>query len=185
MRFRAQVGKVHPYFFHFSNLFSRFNVSMNGDSGVLCASPFFSLSYDLSDGYLRSDDADGLHDFATLVVKSYGKKASREMMRKKLHIQDTQKHYVINVGVCLLEDSVSGWDGSVNAVWPDDKPPAPVVDIYYQYWSKSYLIDAWKLNTGDLLGRRSDLILPNLVDSMLLHNGEKKKKIEFLIQNLE
>lgn len=184
MVYEKVIGRIHPGFFTQSNLFADCKIKLR-DKRAIMESPFFLLGYDHSTGTLGCDDEDVLYDFADLIADNYGPRISREEMKGRINWDTVRSDWnVLNVGVCNLDD-VSGWDGSVNAVWYDSEEPSEVIDLYFQYWNIQLLMDCPGMGVKDLreFGSMS-VVLPNLVDALLHHEGGEREAVSNLIFNL-
>jgi len=181
---KIEIGRIHPAFFKHSHLFRRFDKTFTQEGDVRLKSPFFVLEYSFSSGTLGCDDSDVLDDFVKLVSEKYGSGLTREDIHDSIEWSTLPgKWSVLNVGVCILPDDDSGWDGSPNAVWFDAKIPGRLVDISAQFWNRQLLFDAWKLNGDDIRKLGGQATIPNLIDALVLHRGDnaKHKQIENLI----
>jgi hypothetical protein len=181
---RTDIGRIHPAFFKHSHLFSRFDKTFNEKGDVRMESPFFVLEYDFDSGVLVCDDKDVLWDFERLIRKAYGSGISRDEIKQSIQWDEMNDRWsVLNVGVCILPDSDAGWDGSPNAIWYDGERPGKIVDYTAQFWNQQMLFGAWKLDESDIMKLGGSVTVPNLVDSLIMHKGDKKKhdKIERLI----
>lgn len=182
----TNIGRLHLGFFDHSHLFKRLEVQRNNKGEVAMLSPFFALNYDYNTGILSGDDMDVVLDFADLIKKNYGSNITRKEFTDKLSwdMYD-EKHSVLNVGVCMLPDSIVGWDGTINSVWFDADRPGDVVGIHFQYWSKRMLNGAWKLDRQDVdnLGGK-EVVLPNLLDAVKYTDTSKMGKINKLLREV-
>jgi hypothetical protein len=173
--FAIEIGRVHPSFFKCSRLFNKFNKELKENGDAVLTSPFsFILEYSLKDGILSSDDKDVLQDFVNLMSKEYGTCITREEVYDSIEWNSILDWSLLNIGVCILDDD-SGWDGSPNAIFIDNRAPGEIISIYYQFFSKRMLLDAYKLNKEDCLKLGGGVVIPNLVDSLILFKGDKTK----------
>jgi len=182
-----EIGKIHPAFFKHSKLFSRFDKAINEKGEVKLRSPFFVLEYNFDSGVLSCDDKDVLLDFVDLISKNYGSGITRDEVFNSIDWGSLgQKWSILNIGVCVLTDNDSGWDGSPNSIWVDAELPGRLVDIHSQFWNRTMLFDAWKLDESDIKKLGGVVTLPNLTDALVLlkDDKEKHKQIENLIGSL-
>lgn len=176
MGYVSEIGRIHPAFFKHSYLFKKFDREYTKDGGVVLTSPFFVLTYSFDSGVLMCDDADVLSDFTKLIAKNYGTRITRELIRDSIEWSTLKQDWaILNIGVCILPDSDSGWNGSPNAIYYDDKAPGKVVRVCCQFWNRIALNGAWKLSTEDLKGLGGSVVLPNLLDALVIHRKDKGK----------
>lgn len=176
---RRSIGNIHPAFFDNDSVFKKFR-TIRDQKGVEISTPFFSITY--SDGFLTGDDEDVLDDMHALINIRYGNRIEREEFKKRLDFEAvTRKWSVLNVGVCVLEDSPrSGWDGRINSIWLDSEKPGEVVDTYFQYWNYTSLLDVCsRIESISQKGR--ELILPNVIDALESAAGEDINILKKLI----
>lgn len=177
------VGRIHPAFFKHSPLFNRFDKVFDEKGGVRLRSPFFVLEYSLVEGSLGCDDSDVLYDFVNLLSENYGSRVTRQDIYDSIDWGSVSGNWsVMSVGVCILDNDDSGWDGSPNAIWYDNNFPGEIIRVFAQFWSRQLIFDAWKLTESEVLSL-GDAAVPNLIDSLLTHKNDKVKhrKIEKLI----
>jgi hypothetical protein len=184
---RVYVGKIHPAFFKYSGIFKKFDKSENEKGEIALRSPFFVLRYDFETGTLLCEDSDVLFDFVKLIKDNYGTSVTRQELEDSIEWHTLGDNWsILNIGVCVLDDDISGWDGSPNSIFIDGNAPGKIVDIHSQFWNKKALYDAWKLNGDDIQKLGGKVTLPNLLDSLVIYKDDKVKhqKIEKLINSI-
>lgn len=176
MDYKIEIGRIHPAFFKHSHLFRRFDTTYPQEGDVRLKSPFFVLEYSFGSGVLSCDDENVLADFVDLIKSVYGSGVTREDIHDSIEWNTMPgKWSILNIGVCILADDDSGWDGAPNAIWFDAEIPGKLVSINAQFWNKQMLLDAWKLDVDDVRKLGGIVTVPNLVDSLVLHRGNKQK----------
>jgi hypothetical protein len=124
---KIYIGKIHPKFFTTNKMLRTMDVEFL-DSTIEISTKLFKVTYE--DGYLVGDSEYILKDFKTLVDQTYGHSLDRETAWESFKHLNTIHKNVLNIGICVLEDSISGWDGAINSVWYDEEAPVPLSGFF-------------------------------------------------------